>query len=138
MPQESIIFPLIALVALTFGIAIWFAIIRVRAVKNGDINPGYYQLNRGAKLPEYYAKVNNNYKNLLEIPILFYIISILIYVTNNTDLFYVICSWIFVLTRYIHSYIHTTYNNVRHRRIPFLVGVLILIIEWGRFCVQLL
>jgi len=138
MSQELVIFPVIALAALTFGIGIWFAIIRIRAVNKGDINPGYYQLNRGAKLPEYYAKVNNNYNNLLEIPILFYVISILIYVTNNTDLFYVVLSWLFVLTRYIHSYIHTTYNNVRHRRIPFLIGVLILIIEWCRLCIQLL
>ncbi len=138
MNQELILFPIIALAILTFGIGIWFAIIRVRAVKNGDINPAYYQLNRGSKLPEYYAKVNNNYNNLLEIPILFYIISILIYVTNNTDLVYVILSWLFVLTRYIHSYIHTTYNNVRHRRIPFLIGVLVLIIEWIRFSMQLL
>lgn len=138
MPQEAIFFPVIALAALTFGIGIWFGILRVRAVKNGDINPGYYKLNRGAKLPEYYAKVNNNYNNLLEIPILFYVVSILIYVTDSTDTIYLIMSWLYVGTRYIHSYIHTTYNNVRHRRIPFLFGTFILIIEWGRFFIHIL
>ena len=103
MPQEVMLYPVIALAALTFGIGIWFGKLRVRAVKNGDINPGYYKLNRGAKLPEYYAKVNNNYNNLFEVPILFYVLSILIYVTNNTDVIYVVLSWFFVGTRYIHS-----------------------------------
>ena len=138
MIQESILYPVIALAALTFGIGIWFGIIRVQAVKKGDINPGYYTLNRGAKLPEYYTKVSNNYINLLEITVLFYAISILFYVTNNTDTIYITLSWLFVLTRFIHSFIHTAYNNVLHRRIPFLAGVLVLIVEWGRFCIQIL
>ena len=138
MSQEAIFLPVIALAALTFGIGIWFGILRFHAVKNGDINPGYYKLNRGAKLPEYYAKVNNNYNNLLEIPILFYVVSILIYVTDSTDTTYLIMSWLYVGTRYIHSYIHTTYNNVRHRRIPFLLGTFILITEWGRFFIHIL
>lgn len=137
MTQETILFPVIALAALTFGIGLWFGAIRFRAVRNGDINPAFYKLNRGAKLPEYYLKLNNNYNNLFEIPVLFYVVSILIYVTNNTDVVFVALSWAFVTTRYVHSYIHTTYNNVMHRKNAFLSGVAILIFEWARFCFQL-
>jgi len=138
MTTELILFPVIALAALTFGIGLWFGAIRFRSVKKGEVNPAYYLLNRGAKLPDYYLKVNNNYNNLFEIPILFYIVSILIYVTNKIDLMFLILSWMFVATRYIHSYIHTTYNNLSHRKNAFLLGVAILIFEWIRFCIHLL
>jgi hypothetical protein len=138
MTQETILFPVIALVALTFGIALWLGVLRFRAVRKGDINPAYYKLNRGAKLPEYLLKVNNNYNNLLEVPVLFYVVSILIYVTNNTDLIFLVLSWAFVFTRYVHSYIHTTYNNILHRKNAFLPGVAILIIEWVRLAICLL
>lgn len=138
MEPESILFPIIALVALTFGIGLWFGAIRFRAVRTGDINPAYYILNRGAKLPEYYLKVNNNYNNLFEIPLLFYVVSVLIYVTNKTDFIFLILSWMFVATRYLHSYIHTTYNNLTHRRNAFLSGIVILMFEWIRFSICLL
>ena len=59
MAQEVILYPVIAMAALTFAIGLWLGVLRFRAVKNGDINPAYYKLNRGAKLPEYLAKVHN-------------------------------------------------------------------------------
>jgi hypothetical protein len=117
--HAAIIFPVIALAALTFGVGLWLGVIRFRAARNGDINPEYYKLNRGAKLPEYYLKVNNNYNNLLEIPILFYVVSILIYITDRTDYVLLILSWSFVISRCVHSYIHTTYNNLIHRKNAF-------------------
>ncbi|MBL1140833.1 MAG: hypothetical protein HND53_02275 [Proteobacteria bacterium] len=138
MKQELIIFPVIALAALTFGVGIWLGILRFRTVKSGDVKPSYYKLNRGAKIPEYLLKVNNNYNNLLEIPVLFYIVSLLIYVTNNTDWLFLLLSWLFVVTRYIHSYIHTTYNNVIHRKNIFLLGVAILIFEWISLAFELI
>ena len=137
MDQVLIIYPVIALVALTFGIGIWFGVTRFKAAMNGDVNPAYYKLNRGAKLPEYYLKINNNYNNLFEVPVAFYVVSILIFITNNVDLAFVVMSWVFVVSRYVHSYIHTTYNNVLHRRNIFLFGVAVLIIEWIYFTIKL-
>lgn len=124
MTQESILFPVIALTTLAFGIGLWFGAIRFRAVRKGEVNPAYYLLNRGAKLPGYYLKVNNNSNNLFEMLILFYVVSILIYITNKTDLIFLILSWMFVTTRYLHSYIHTTYNNLSHRKNAFYQALL--------------
>ncbi len=130
MEQNTILLPVFALVLLTFGIGIWLGKIRFSAVKRGDLNPRYYELNRGGKVPDYLAKVSHNYDNLLALPILFYTISILLFVTAKVEIAQSVLAWAFVASRYIHSYIHTTYNNVQHRMIAFMSGAVILIIMW--------
>ena len=138
MNQHLILFPVFALAALTFGIGILLARLRFAAVKRGDLDPRYFAINQGGEIPEYLAKVNNNYNNLLELPILFYIITVLLYVTDRVELTQLILAWIFVASRYAHSYIHTTYNNVRHRLRSFLLGVVALIVMWCLFFVRVL
>lgn len=138
MNQHLILFPVCALAALTFGIGIWLAWLRIAAVKRGDLSLRYFAINRGGEVPEYLAKVNNNYNNLLELPILFYVVTILLYVTHKVELAQVTLAWIFVATRYAHSYIHTTYNNIRHRLRMFMLGVVALITMWCLFFVRVL
>lgn len=138
MDQNLIVPPVFALVALTFGIGIWLGRLRFVAVKRGDLNPRYYELNRGGKLPDYLAKVSHNYDNLLALPILFYVASIMLFVTEKVEVAQTIMAWVFVISRYAHSYIHTTYNNVRHRIRAFMVGVVTLIGMWCLFFVRTL
>lgn len=138
MKQHLILFPVFALAALTFGIGIWLARLRFAAVKRGDLSPRYFAINRGGEVPEYLAKVNNNYNNLLELPVLFYVATILLYVSDRVELAQLILAWIFVASRYVHSYIHTTYNNVRHRLRTFMLGVIALISMWGLLFVRML
>ena len=81
--QITIIYPVFALAFLTFAVASWMGRLRFAAVKRGDLSARYYRLNRGGEVPEYLAKVSQNYDNLLELPILFYVVSVLLYVTNQ-------------------------------------------------------
>jgi len=138
MNQHLILFPVFAQVALTLGISIWLARSRFAAVKRGDLSPRYFAINRGGEVPEYLAKVNNNYNNLLELPILFYLVTVLLYVTDRVEPVQIILAWVFVASRYFHSYIHTTYNNVRHRLRSFMVGVIALIAMWCLFFIRTL
>ncbi|WP_374089143.1 MAPEG family protein [Methylomicrobium lacus] len=138
MNQEDILFPVFALGALTFFVALWMARLRFKAVKQGDLDRRYYQLNRGWEAPEYLVKVSRNFENLLEIPILFYVVVLMLYATKRVDVTYIALAWIYVGSRFIHSYIHTTYNNVIHRMIPFLFGSIVLIGIWIRLFVQMI
>ena len=138
MNQHLILFPVFALAALTFGIGIWLARLRFAAVKRGDLSPRYFSINRGGEIPEYLAKVNNNYNNLLELPALFYVVTVLLYVTDRAELAQIILAWVFVASRYVHSYIHTTYNNVRQRMRSFMMGAISLIAMWSLFFVRML
>ncbi len=138
MTQESILLPVFALGGFTFFISLWMAKLRFKAIKQGDLNRRYYELNRGYEPPDYLVKVSRNFENLLEIPVLFYVVALMIYITKQTDFIYLSLAWLYVGSRFIHSYIHTTYNNVRHRMIPFLLGGMILIVIWLRLFVAII
>ena len=137
MEQTLIFLPVFSLVALTFGIGLWLGKLRFSAVKKGDLNPRYYELNRGGKLPDYLAKVSNNFDNLLALPVLFYVLAIMLFVTAKAEAAQIVLSWLYVASRYAHSYIHTTSNNVRHRMRAFILGVAILIIMWSLFFIRI-
>jgi len=138
MNQTAILYPLFELVLLTFAIAVWMARLRFVAVKRGDLSARYYRLNRGGEVPEYLAKVSQNYDNLLELPILFYVVSVLLYVTNQVEIAQLILAWLFVASRYIHSYIHTTSNHLLHRMWAFMIGVFALFSMWCVYFVRVL
>lgn len=138
MSQESILFPVFALAGLTFFVSLWMARLRFVAVKRGDLDRRYYKLNRGWELPDYLVKVSRNFENLLEIPVLFYVISLMIYLTKQADFAHLALAWSYVGTRFVHTFIHTTYNNIRHRAIPFILGGILLIAMWVRLLVQII
>jgi len=136
MKQNIIFYPLLGMVLLTFIVGIKMLLSRIKAVKEDGMNPAFFLLNRGAKQPEYLTKVSHHYENLFELPLLFYVSIILIYATNNVDYLYLILTVSFAVTRYIHAYIHITYNNLLHRRNAFFVGSIILFIIWLRIAYQ--
>ena len=136
--QNTILLPVFAQILLTFGIGIWMARLRFRAVRQGNLNPRYYELNRGGKLPDYLARVSHNYDNLLALPVLFYVVCILLLVTHRAETAQIILAWVFVASRYLHSYIHTTYNRVAHRMRAFMVGVASLMAMWLLFFVRMI
>jgi hypothetical protein len=137
MEHSLILFPVVALVALTFGIALWMGKLRFLAVRRGDLSPRYYELNRGGKVPDYLAKVSQNYDNLLELPILFYVLGCLLYVTDKVEPAQLVMAWLFVGSRYVHSYIHTTTNTLKSRMRVFLFGALLLMVMWLLFALRL-
>ncbi len=124
------------LIALTLSITLWLGNLRFSAVINGDINPKYYELNRGGKIPDYLTKVNQNYNNLLEFPVIFYILIIMLFVMDKVELTQIILAWVFVVSRYIHSYIHTTSNRLNYRANAFIAGVITVIVMWILFLVR--
>ncbi len=138
MQPEQIFFPIIGMAFLTLTIGLRMLKLRIKAVKEGAINPAYFRLNRGGKLPEYLAKSTQHYDNLFEMPILFYVVVVLVYVTGHVDPIYLVSAWLFLIARVVHAVIHVTYNNVQHRRNAFLMGTLVLYGIWGRLFFQLL
>jgi len=64
---------------LSLSIGIRMLQLRFRTVLKDKLHPGYFKLNRGAKLPDYLVQANQHYENLYETPVLFYVIVILAY-----------------------------------------------------------
>jgi len=72
------------------------------------------------------ARAADNFRNLLEAPVLFYAAALTIYAAQLTSVPYVALAWAFVATRIAHSAIHCTYNRVMHRFFAFASGLLVL------------
>ncbi len=136
--QAALLLPMIGMIFLTFGIMTWMLKLRYRTVLQGGLNPRYFRLYKGAKLPEYLVKVTQHFDNLLEIPVFFYVAILLLVALKIFDPFYVALSWTFFLTRLLHTYIHTTNNKVKHRKNVFIVSTLVLMALWVRICIEVL
>ena len=133
MSQKALmLLPVIGMFFLTAGIALWMLKLRYRAVLKDGVNPKYFKLNKGAKLPDYVVQVTQHYENLFETPLLFYIAIILVLVLNLTDTGYVVLSWLYLSSRLVHAYVHTTYNKLLHRKNVFIVSSVILVALWLR------
>ena len=57
---------------------------------------------------------------------------------RQADLMFVLLSWVFVVTRYVHAGIFVTSNNVKNRSLAFFAGVIVLLIMWILFAFRML
>jgi len=64
------------------------------------------------RTPSDVANPSDNFKNLFEIPVLFYILCVYLFVTQNVDDIYVAAAWVFFGFRMLHSAMHCTVNIV--------------------------
>ncbi len=132
-----ILSPLFVLVLLTFGLMVLMARSRIGALKAGQVKMGDVALGQ-TNWPPRTQQISNCYHNQFQLPVLYYVLTILAIVTKHADYLFVIMAWLFVLSRYAHAYVHCTSNYVRHRFNAFLVGALILLAMWVIFAVRIL
>jgi hypothetical protein len=137
MSIQMILAPLFVQVVLTFVVGFWLARLGVSTLRRGEVKPQDIAL-REPNWPRHMLQVRNSYQNQLELPVLFYVLTILAIVTRQADLLFVVMAWIFVLSRLVHAYIHVTSNDLRLRGPWFGVGAFTLAIMWIIFMVRIL
>lgn len=137
MDQTLIIYPMAALVALTYLVAIGMLRLRVQAVRQKKLSPRYFLLNRGGKSPEALTQVEQNYLNLHELPILFYALCLALYATGSVTETQLVLAWVYVGLRVIHTLIHTTINQLRLRMLVFSASFFVLGAAWVLFVLKL-
>ena len=62
--------------------------------------------------PPQVSNPSDNLKNLFELPTVFYVVVLYIYVTNQVDAGYLWAAWGFFLFRALHSAVHCTFNFI--------------------------
>lgn len=135
---EAIFLPVTALALLTFAVLSLVPVKRFRASFAGKVGPGDFRYGESARVPGDVSLPNRNYMNLLELPLLFYVLCIVLFVTKRVDSVYLALAWVFVALRVAHSIIHLAYNNVFHRLIAFALANVVLLVMWLRFGAGLL
>jgi hypothetical protein len=125
--NTAIFVPVLALAAWTIFILLLVPIVRVRAVRLRKVKPSDFRYGESANVPGELSLPNRNYMNLLELPALFYLLCVILFVTGKTTHGMITLAWVFVGLRIAHSGIHLSYNNVLHRMIAFTLSVAVLI-----------
>ncbi len=137
MSIAAVLLPLFVQVALTFALWLWMAYQRTTLIRSRQVHPRDIAL-REPNWPLHAHKVANAAHNQLEIPLLFYVLTILVIITRHADLFFVVMAWLFVIARLFHAYIHVTSNRISIRGPAFGVSLLISIIMWIVFAIRIL
>ena len=124
------IYPIFAMVFMTFGLMFLTFITRVRAVRSGEIQMDYFQLFQGQAESDRVRVTSRHYTNLFEAPVLFYTAAVLAIALNLECNVLPIVAWCFVGFRAVHSFIHLTYNKVGHRVLTFMASNACLVTMW--------
>lgn len=135
MPQDSIFAPMGVLALMTFVALTLIPIRRFRAGFAGQIVPDDFKYGESGNVPPEVSIPNRAYMNLLEMPLLFYVICILAFVTQRVDSLFLLLAWAYAGLRLLHSLVHLTYNNVYHRLVFFAASNFVVIALWGVFFV---
>jgi hypothetical protein len=136
MSYPMILAPLFVHVLLTLIVCFVLAANRTRAGSRGEVN-GPVAL-REPNWPEHVRKLDNNYLNHFELPVLFYLLTVLSIITRHADLFFVLMAWVFVVLRIAHTLVHVTSNVMRVRGMLFMAGAIVLTIMWVVFIVRIM
>jgi hypothetical protein len=137
MTVPMILLPVFVLAALTLALALWMGYERNRVIYSKEVRIKDIALSK-ENWPEQAKKVSNSYHNQYELPVLFYVLVAFALITRKADLVFVVLSWMFVISRLVHAYIHTTTNRVPRRFFVYLVGLVVLTIMWIYFATLIL
>jgi hypothetical protein len=137
MTLPTILLPLFVQVALTFALLFWMARARIGAIKGKTTKMADIALGQ-SNWPTKVQQIGNSYHSQFQVPVLFYVLTILAIITRHADLLFVVMAWLFVITRLVHAYIHTGTNYVPHRFNAFAAGLFILLAMWIIFAARIL
>lgn len=136
--QTSIILPCLSMVGITAIVWIRLYFERVGEIRLRRIPAQEIATSREAAKRLRNTNAADNFSNLFEVPILFYVLCTLAFSTQAVTPLLVAGAWAFVALRAIHSLIHCTYNRVMHRFLVYVLSTLVLFAMWGAFTNRIL
>jgi hypothetical protein len=137
MSIRFVLLPLFVEVGLTFFLIFWLAPLRVGAVRRGEAKRSDIAL-REPNWPRRVNQVHYAYLNELELPVLFYVLTLLVVRTPFADLLFVLMAWVFVVLRVLRVLVHVTDNNLARRGSLFAASAIVLLCMWLIFAIRLL
>ncbi|WP_457582388.1 MAPEG family protein [Ensifer canadensis] len=121
MTGFEIFWPMVAHVLLVFVLYALLSIRRVGLVRAGKVQVSQFRENRDE--PAESLVVRNSIANQFELPVLFHVCCVLLYITEADNIISLALAWLFIASRYMHAFVHVTSNRIRYRRPLFMAGV---------------
>ena len=106
--------------------------------RNKDIRLSQFRIYEG-EFPDRLRSARQQYQNMFEIPIIFYLLCLLNIYFNNYNQFDIVCAWGFVVFRMIHFFIRLQNQkniNIIPRTFIFTVSLIFLTIGWISFVIK--
>lgn len=127
----------VAMVVLVMLVGLRMLYVRIAEMREKRVHPqaAATSLQLAARLERVHA--SDNFRNLFEVPVLFYALSATALALGSIPQWLVIGAWGFVVLRYLHSLVQCTYNKVPHRLLAFLSSSLLLVGMWIAVLVNL-
>jgi len=140
MPQNAIFGPVFATVCLTFVVWVYMYVKRIAFIHCNQISPTDLAVpGKLAELtPPEVSNPSDNFQNLFEIPVLFYVLALYLFVAEQVDTIHVVAAWVFVAFRVLHSAVHCTVNIVMLRFYLYFVSALAVWFIAGRAAIAYL
>lgn len=130
------LYPMLFMIILTFIVGLIAVKARFASVKSGAVDSKYFKLMQGNDVPEMVIKSTRSFNNMFEVPVLFYTACTLYVALGIHSTGGIILAWLFVVFRYIHAYIHLTYNHVLHRMWAFWAALICVLALWVNLVIQ--
>jgi hypothetical protein len=131
-PQSHLIlWPAFAMAALVF--VVWWRMFfeRIGQIRRSRIR--LHEIALSAQISQRLSdtRAADNFRNLFELPVLFYAALLIAYVTGMGGSALLALAWVFVALRVGHSAIQCSYNRVKHRFYVYVAGGLVLWVLWA-------
>jgi hypothetical protein len=137
MSLQAVLLPLFVEVILTFVLMLQMGALRRADYSSGAVRADDIAL-REPRWPQRTTQAANAFSNQFELPVLFYVLTILAWVTRHAGIVFVVLAWIFVICRVLQAYVHVTSNVVRYRGLFFSIGAVVLMIMWALYVIEVL
>ena len=127
MTGFEMFWPLVAHAFLVFCLYALLVARRAAVVRSGKVERIAFRENLAE--PEESRVVNRAIANQFELPVLFYAVSVLLFITEADNLVAVVLAWIFVVARYLQVAMQLS-GNLALRRLSFMGGFVAVFLMW--------
>ncbi|QNL19819.1 MAPEG family protein [Hyphobacterium sp. CCMP332] len=136
--MPSILHAAAALALLTLFVYFLMTVLGVIANARGELSKEYSLTKTGAPPPAYVGNAGRNLVNLLELPVLFYVL-IALHLAADIEVWslQLTLAWVFVGLRYLHTLIHITINIIGLRFLVHRISAVVLAAMWLHFLLAL-
>jgi hypothetical protein len=131
MDARLIFWPAVVMVAQTLTVQMRMLHVRTAQIKREGIRLQSIATSAAAAARLTESAPADNFRNLLELPVLFYLAVVVAFLTAQVNWLTLTLAWVFAALRIAHSLIHCTNNRVLHRFYAYFASSMALWALWA-------
>ena len=129
--QHPLMIPMAVYVLYLFVGFLFVFTLRFRAIKNGAPFGRYFKnYSDKSTVPDRFLVLERHVDNQFQVPMLFFITCVLAITLQKETTGILTLAWVFVFSRFVHSYIHLGKNKLLKRAGVYGIGWISLVFIW--------